>query len=462
MIQPAVTALQDERFLLVESLGRGGMARVFRAFDRVEQRLVALKVLHDDDPGGPGHPFAEEFDLWSRMRHPNVVQAHELRFARRGPIAVGTPYLVLEHVSGGPAHRMLRPGSIPPATLERLAVLLLRGLGHVHDAGLVHRDLKPANVLVAPDAAEAERVKLTDFGLATVAGSSEEPGCFSGSLPYASPEALLGWPLDGRADLYGLGILLYQLAAGELPAGRGGVDALMRWHLTGPPADPARTPSEKLRRFIRRLTTRNRDRRPRDTRHALELLGARPPEPHAGQDPGVPAATRARLRLALDAARLGALRTFRLPHATDQARALVREVRVWTQVRGLDFHRLAAGAASPARLVMRLLAERGNEPRRLVERFGLDRVLSLDLVGNLPLPAGPAGTNGAGRAAAAGVALCGFLLDCAEQRAMVLYLPRKNSTDPVGAALQRAFTDRARERCAPRTGRGGLLLLLGA
>ena len=256
------TPLLDERFLLLEALGQGGMGAVYRAFDRAEQRLVALKVLTETAPAGPGHPLATEFEAWSGLDHPNIVQAYELGVTATGPIPEGTPYLVLEHVHGGPAHRMLEAGRLDASQAESVAHQVLAALDHVHGSGYLHRDLKPANLIVQPDRL---RLKLTDFGLALPIGESREVGTVSGSLPYVSPEALLGLPLDERADLYGLGILMFQLVTGELPVPNGGARDVLRWHLGGPPADPLRIrpgTSPRLARFIRRLTTRDRSSRP--------------------------------------------------------------------------------------------------------------------------------------------------------------------------------------------------------
>src|SRR5262249_29487425 len=162
--------------------------------------------------------------------------AYEMGRAASGPFPRGTPYLVLELVRGAPVHRALRAGAEPTPVLEELARRLLRALGHVHAAGLVHRDMKPGNVLVGAVRRRLGRVKLTDFGLASESGKAGVPGRISGSLPYVAPEAILGFALDGRADLYALGVLLYYLAAGRMPLVTRAPDRWLRWHLSGPPA----------------------------------------------------------------------------------------------------------------------------------------------------------------------------------------------------------------------------------
>src|SRR6185436_1673669 len=136
---------------------------------------------------------------------------------------------------------------------------ILRALDHVHRAGIVHRDLKPGNVLVGGARRGLGRVKLTDFGLASESGRSSEPGRISGSIPYVAPETILGLAVDGRADLYGLGVLLFYLSAGRLPLASQSAERWLRWHLDCPPADPRsfrRGIPERFAELLIRLTSR--------------------------------------------------------------------------------------------------------------------------------------------------------------------------------------------------------------
>jgi hypothetical protein len=461
MDQATDSPLQDDRFLLLGALGQGGMASVFHAFDRIDQRMVALKVQNQAMDAGPAHPLSVEFDLWTRLRHPNIVLVHELAIADRGPFTPGAPYLVMEHVEGRPLHKALRPGRVEPAALERVAVDLLSGLEHVHEAGLVHRDLKPGNVLMPVNANGKGRLKLTDFGLASQSGCSEEPGRISGSLPYVSPEAILGLPLDGRADLYGLGILLYHLATGELPSQRTTADDLLRWHLNGPPADPRRLrprfPS-RLARFIRRLTARDPAGRPASAGDALELLGAVRRIEQLLPRAAVDRAERAKLRLALDASRLGARRIFTLPHRRSESRALIREVLVWSQVHGLRFFRLGT-RADLLGLVLRLLVDRGHAARRLTLRYSLHRWLPLGLLSGLPLRdlARPDGSEDEEVSGAQEIAR--FILDCSSSSPLALRI-EGDPADRLPAAVKEELRRVLDTPRPPRPDEGGLLLLL--
>jgi hypothetical protein len=455
------TPLQDGRFLLLESLGRGGMGSVYRAFDRAEQRLVALKVPSKPDDPGPAHPLSEEFDNWSRLRHPNIVRAYELGHAERGPIAPGTPYLVLEHVHGKPAHRELGPGRVDDEAIETVAAQVLSALAHVHARGYVHRDLKPGNVLTRRVPGRRTRYMLTDFGLATRSGSTRPLGTFSGSLPYVAPESLLGLPLDGRADLYGLGVLLYRLATGELPVPRGGARETLSWHLDETTADPSRVRaglSPRLSLLISRLTQRDPTRRPESASSALDMLGRRAATvENLARVHATSRGSLAGLRLAFDAVRLGARRLFRLPVSTSAAELLLHELSVWSQVRGLRFYRLTD---DPERLVLRLLTDRGAEGAALLQRFELDRWLALDLLGGLPLydPARVASrSHPATRPAAR--AIGDLILDCAAQRPLVLCSGGRPGP-PLVEAIKLRLTRDVNSGTTPSPGRGGLLLVI--
>jgi len=448
MLAAQASPLLDDRFLPLESLGRGGAGRVLRAFDRTRQELVALKVLDLPARAGPAHPLSGEFEAWARLRHPNVVRVHELRRSRSGPLPSGTPYLVLEHVAGEPAHRALPPHAASESALLAVARQMLGALCHVHGHGLVHRDVKPGNVLVrrGPRALYA---KLTDFGLAAAAGRAEPPGCISGSLPYVAPEVLLGQPVDGRADLYGLGLLLYVLASGTLPMGTDAEpEAVLAWHLHGAELDlRARRPdlSPVFARFVARLAARAREARPADARTALTLAGATPPPPERAKM--VPCATLAAVRLALDAARLGARRVLHVPAGGCE------EAAVRAQILGLAVLRPAADLAA---CTLDLLVE--------LRRQGLVRGLPLVFLGGLPLRdrarwAQVVNSPAAREAAAAGIAV--LIAEAARRAARVVLVPAgAGAEDPLLAAMVQRLLELVERPPAGAGELGGLLVVL--
>jgi serine/threonine-protein kinase len=412
--------------------------------------------------------LSAEYEAWSRLRHPNIVEAYELGRAERGPIEAGTPYLVLESFRGLPADRALVAGATSHGRLELLARDLLDALGHVHRQGLVHRDLKPGNVLVGRAKRGPGRIKLTDFGLATESGRAGTPGAFSGSVPYAAPESLLGGPVDGRTDLYGVGILLYYLATGKMPFGSRDPGEVLRWHLEGSPADPRESGSDhpdRFARFVRRMTARDPNGRPASAEEAISLLGG-PRILRRRLAPSHPdRAERAALRLALDAARLGARRPFPLPADPAGRRSLIREARVLAQVHGLCFLHLRAGrrkgSSNLAQVVLRLLLDRGRGVRAMIAKHALHRGLPLGLLGGLPVwdrlraDRGPDNETDL-RATARGVVA--LVISSARRRTLVLAAECGVAGDPL-ARLVLEGLERQWDNRSDRS-RGGLLALM--
>jgi len=460
----------DDRFLLVVAIGRGGHGRVYRAYDRVERREVAIKVV-PRDPDDPTRPPSEgEFAAWIRLRHPNVVRAYELGYARTGPLPRGSAYLVLELVRGVPVHRALAPGRIPGAVLEEVARRALRALDHVHRASLVHRDLKPGNVLVTPSRRGCGRLKLTDFGLASQTGQASEPGRVSGSLPYLSPESILGEALDGRADLYGLGILLYFLASGRLPLSARAPEHWLRWHLDGPPVDLARagTPaSPRLSAVVSRLTSRDRDARYPTAAEALSALGPAGPPGPASASASLPAGERAALRFAIDAARRGERRALRCPARPGAERAVRHELQAATAALDVSLARIArqpaARYANLDRVVLRLLLERGRGVEALVARHHLHRGLPLSLLGGVPvwdrLDRDEGAARGPGTLPVVARGVAEFLLDASRRRALAVLVERSALSDPLAASVTDYLARAIAVSPGPREGAAGLLLV---
>jgi serine/threonine-protein kinase len=461
----------DGRFVLVETLGRGGQGSVFRAYDRVFGRDVAIKALHDARANDPVHPLTVEFAAWSRLRHPHVVRAYELLRASSGPLPPGTPYLVLELVRGLPVHRALRAGAASPLVLEELARRLLRALDHIHRAGLVHRDLKPGNVLVGTSRRGLGRVKLTDFGLASEPGRAGEPGHISGSIPYVAPETILGLAVDGRADLYGLGVLLFYLATGRLPLASKSPERWLQWHLEGTPTDPRGVRPDLPGRFaelVVSLTERAVEARPATAAAGLRILGSAPARAGCDSIHEMPLAERARVRFALDDARAGAVRELELPRNVGHARATRRELTTLAAGLGVTCVTLErpAGArvSNLARVVLTLLLELGPGARALVEEHGLHRALPLGLVAGVPLWDRLSHDEERARRPAAvrivAVRVAAFFFDVARQRPLALVLDPSALSDPLVAAVVRRLR-RGVARVQPaRSETGGFVLAL--
>jgi serine/threonine-protein kinase len=205
------------KYEIIDELGRGGMGVVYRAIDKQIGREVAIKTLTQGFSGDDNMlaRFYEEGRRTGRLNHPNIVIVYDLGDDN------GTPYIVMERVAGQPLDKLMRPGAEPELSMaDRLGVLkeVCEALGYAHRNNVIHRDVKPANIFVQPDGT----AKLLDFGIARLERregdqSLTRTGHLIGTVPYMSPERLRNEPIDGRSDIFAAGVVLYQLAVGQLP-----------------------------------------------------------------------------------------------------------------------------------------------------------------------------------------------------------------------------------------------------
>ena len=246
-----------DRYRIVELLGVGGMGMVYRAEDEQLGLPVALKVLRPDLAQDERRleRFKQELILARQVSHPNVVRIHDL--GRDG----GLVFLTMDFVPGRSLAEILaEQGHLEPERATGIARQIAAALAAAHEAGVVHRDLKPANILV-DDAGDTGRAAISDFGVArSLAGpGSTQPGAVVGTLDYLSPEQARGGEVDGRADLYALGILFYEMLTGELPFAGGSAAEVLAQRLTG--ATPHRSTRVQVPRqlepVVRRLLQRD-------------------------------------------------------------------------------------------------------------------------------------------------------------------------------------------------------------
>lgn len=302
----AAGALLGGRYRIAGLLGVGGMGMVYRAEDEQLGLTVAVKVLRPDigQDGRRLERFKQELLLARQVSHPNVVRIHD----------IGTDddlvFLTMDFVAGRSLRELLADEQrLPPDRAAEIARQLALALEAAHRAGVVHRDLKPANVLV--DESEAGlRVAITDFGIArSLAGSGMTvPGTILGTLVYLSPEQARGDAVDGRSDLYALGLVLYEMLTGELPFSAATEAEILAQRLTGSPrhlrfAGVAVPP--RLAALVQRLLARDPARRPASAAEVVQEL-ARSAAPPARPWPWPPPPLRA-WRLALAAVCLLAL-----------------------------------------------------------------------------------------------------------------------------------------------------------
>ncbi len=267
------------RYRLERRLAQGGMAEVWLATDLTLDRRVALKWLKPSLAADPvvAERFRREAIAVARLTHPNIVAVHDV-FAEGGRQAV-----VMQLVDGKSLRQLLDVQTrLSPELTIHIGTCVAAALDAAHRAGFVHRDVKPGNILVTPDG----RVLLTDFGIAKGLDGGDDltsDNVMMGTAKYLSPEQVRGRRLDGRADLYSLGLVLYECLAGRVPfIGESDADTALA-RLQRDPTDLARlrpTLSRGLVDLIHRLLARNPNRRPAsgaDLRAELLRLAGEPP-----------------------------------------------------------------------------------------------------------------------------------------------------------------------------------------
>jgi len=239
-------------YRIVHELGRGAMARVYRATDTRSGRDVALKVPLSEGDQGPDsvRRFLREVRLAARLVHPNIVALHG------GFEHAGLPWLAMELIEGPTLGEMIDlNGPLPLADVLTHGEALAGALGFAHARGILHHDVSPSNIVIAADG----RAKLLDFGLASFLSAPRDDrmgaqgrmlnrtrGTVSGTAGYMSPEKIVGRQLDGRSDLFSLGAVLYEMAMGRPAFGGSTREELLDATLDAEPAEIAPSKSGPL------------------------------------------------------------------------------------------------------------------------------------------------------------------------------------------------------------------------
>ena len=225
------------RYQVLEQVGQGGMADVYKAYHPSLDRLVAIKVIHPflaDDKDFVAR-FQREAKAVATLRHPNIVQVYDFDSAN------GTHYMVMEFIDGVTLKSMLeslqeRGGALGLDDAVRIILSVGSALKYAHGRNMVHRDVKPGNVMITGEG----HVILTDFGIAKILSTTNltASGAMVGTPAYMSPEQGRGEPGDERSDIYSLGVLLYQLTVGRLPFDADTPLAVVLKHINDPPPLP--------------------------------------------------------------------------------------------------------------------------------------------------------------------------------------------------------------------------------
>lgn len=204
------TGKQVGQFNVLEEIGRGGMATVYRATQQSINRDVALKVLPRAFLHDPGfyERFVREVNVIAHLEHPHIVPIYD--FGKHD----GVPYIAMRYLAGGSLRALIRPNQqVPLKELVRPISQIAQALDHAHQQGIIHRDLKPGNVLLDTN----QNAYLSDFGIARVINSDLTGSSIIGTPTYMSPEQAAGESLDARADIYSLGIVVFELITGREP-----------------------------------------------------------------------------------------------------------------------------------------------------------------------------------------------------------------------------------------------------
>jgi serine/threonine-protein kinase len=222
------------RYRLVELLGQGGMATIFRATDSQLGRDVAVKVLRPEYGRDPDFVarFRMEAQSVASLNSPNIVVVHDFGMDEAGP------FIVMDYVDGEDLATLLRrTGPLPPAQSARIAAEVARALAAAHARGIIHRDIKPGNILLARNG----RVLVTDFGIARAIAEAQMtlPGTTLGSVQYMSPEQARGESATERSDIYALGVVLFEMLAGRRPFEGDSAAAIAMARLTPPVPMPS-------------------------------------------------------------------------------------------------------------------------------------------------------------------------------------------------------------------------------
>jgi eukaryotic-like serine/threonine-protein kinase len=230
----------DGKYRLDKRLSSGGMGTVYKGTHLMLGKSLAVKLIKADLPASPDvvRRFQREAKAASNLNHPNIVPAYDL-----GQTQDGTLYIAMEYIDGPSLKEVIQGGPIDPARTIYLLKQVASALSLAHKHDIIHRDLKPQNIMLAKDADGREVAKLLDFGIAKTLDDSATQltatGFSLGTPQYMSPEQAYGRPVDGRSDLYSLGIILYEMLVGEVPFSDPSTPAVLVKQMTEAPIPPA-------------------------------------------------------------------------------------------------------------------------------------------------------------------------------------------------------------------------------
>lgn len=246
------------KYEILEEIGRGGMGSVFKAYQRNLDRVVAIKILSPELASDPDFRarFQREAKIVARLVHPNIVAVYDIE------THANTYCIIMEYVEGQSLQKLVEAGTLDERSILLIGAQIARALHYAHERGVIHRDVKPDNILVT----SAKVAKITDFGIARFREGKfrTQAGVSMGTPRFMSPEQLTGHELDGRSDLYSLGVCLYYCLTGRVPFDGENAIAVATRHIYDLPVPPSQINpgiTQAAERIILRALEKNREAR---------------------------------------------------------------------------------------------------------------------------------------------------------------------------------------------------------
>jgi len=276
-----IGTLLKGRYQIEAPLGEGGMAVVYRARNTLVERPVAVKVMNANLAGDAAlkERFRREAKNAAAVAHPNIIEIFD-----HGETEDGTPYLVMEILDGEPLDHIIARGPMPPSQVSSLGVQIARGLARAHDFDVLHRDLKPENIFICRGADGSLAIpKLLDFGIARSMHDSRltSAGEIFGTPQYMAPERVTSIDAGPAADLYALGVILFEMVTGRLPFLSNDIPGFFIKHMQDAPPKPSQLVPDvprRLEQLILELLAKKPEERPVDAHAVTKALEALVPQ----------------------------------------------------------------------------------------------------------------------------------------------------------------------------------------
>ena len=285
-IDPLVGVVIDGRYLIESVLGEGGMGVVYLATHTALNKRFAVKVLRGEIARDEEimRRFVREAQSSTAIGHSNIVDISDF-----GKLPDGTAYFVMEHLEGEPLTERIRRGAMPLNDVLHITHQIAAGLGAAHGRGIVHRDLKPDNLYLVRRGGDDRFVKILDFGIAKVGGANAKltrTGMVFGTPHYMSPEQAAGQSVDSRADIYALGVILFEMLTGQVPFDGDTFMGILGKHMFDPPPKPSDIIGELG--SIEPIVLKALAKKPEDRYESMDALAADVEQLRSGQTLNVP------------------------------------------------------------------------------------------------------------------------------------------------------------------------------